>query len=42
MVGQIILVSVGLMVAALLGRLVIPGVLMGAFDKNLFDLPDER
>ena len=42
MVGQIILVSVGLMVAALLGRLVIPGVLMVAFDKNLFDLPDER
>jgi UDP-N-acetylmuramyl pentapeptide phosphotransferase/UDP-N-acetylglucosamine-1-phosphate transferase len=42
MVGQIILISVGLMVAALLGRLVIPGVLMVAFDKNLFDLPDER
>ena len=42
MVGQIILLSVGLIVAALLGKIMIPGVLMVAFDKNLFDLPDER
>ena len=42
MVEQIILVSVGFAMAALLGRIVIPGILMVAFDKNLFDLPDER
>ena len=42
MVEQIILLFIGLIVAALLGKLMIPGVLMVAFDKNLFDLPDER
>ena len=42
MVGQIILILVGFVVAVLLGKLLIPGILMVAFDKNLFDLPDER
>ena len=42
MVGQIILILVVFVIAILLGRIVIPGILMVAFDKNLFDLPDER
>lgn len=42
MVGQIILILVVFVIAVLLGRIVIPGILMVAFDKNLFDLPDER
>ena len=42
MVGQIILIFVGFVVAVLLGILLIPGILMVAFDKNLFDLPDNR
>ena len=42
MVGQIFLLLAGFLLAAYLGKLMIPGVLMVAFDKNLFDLPDER
>lgn len=38
----IVLIVAGFLLAALLGKLIIPGVLLVAFDKNLFDLPDER
>lgn len=42
MVEQIIFITVCLVLAALLGKLLIPAVLMVAFNKHLFDLPDER
>lgn len=37
-----IFIAVGFALAAILGKLIIPGVLLVAFDKKLFDLPDER
>lgn len=39
---NIILIIAGFVLAALLGQRIIPGILVVAFDKNLFDLPDER
>ena len=42
MIGQIIIILVSFVVAVLLGILLIPGILTVAFDKHLFDLPDER
>ena len=42
MIEQIILVATSFVVAVMLGILLIPGILMVAFDKNLFDLPNER
>ena len=37
-----VLIVVGFLFAALLGKLIIPGVLLVAYDKSLFDLPDAR
>ena len=39
---QIFILVAGFLLAALLGKLFIPGILVIAHQKNLFDLPDER
>ena len=35
-------IVVGFLIAALLGKLFIPGILVVAHQKRLFDVPDER
>ncbi len=42
LLDYIFLVLVGFIMAALLGQRIIPGILVVAHHKNLFDLPDER
>jgi len=42
MLDNILLVLVSFVMAALLGQRIIPGILVVAHHKNLFDLPDER
>ena len=42
MLDYILLIVVSFGMAAMLGRIFIPGVLVVAHHKNLFDLPDER
>ena len=39
---QVLVVVAGFLLAALLGKLYIPGILLVAHQKHLFDLPDER
>ena len=42
MLDYILLIVVSFVMAALLGQRIIPGILVVAHHKNLFDLPDER
>lgn len=42
MLNYILLLTASFLLAALLGQRIIPGVLLVAHHKNLFDLPDER
>lgn len=39
---QILPLIVGFLMAALLGKFFIPGILLVAHEKSLFDLPDAR
>lgn len=42
MLDHILLILISFIMAALLGQRIIPGILVVAHHKNLFDLPDER